>query len=201
MIHKNKYFDQRLIASKYIQRFLGLNSAADMLNLKLFPNAKEVGESMAMFYAVTEKIKVWDKRIKQDSNNVNIVVVGDGVSPRTACLFNFLTKWNTWSIDPNMRLVSYDNVKRLTVIPDKIENVKLQFDDDQIVIIILPHSHAPVFQCWDNIQANQKWLIKMPCCTHDNLNFPGYYYRDPFAITAKNEIYIWSNYKTLVNAD
>ena len=41
----------------------------------------------------------------------------------------------------------------------------------------------------------------MPCCTHDNLNFPGYYYRDPFAITAKNEIYIWSNYKTLVNAN
>lgn len=190
---KNKHYDNKHVPAKYIQRFLGLNSAADMLELKLFPNIKEIAESMAMFYAV-EKIMSWDNTIQRDKK-INVVVSGDGVVPRTACLFNYMTKWNTWSIDPAMRERNYSNVKRLTVIKDKIENIHLLFTEP--VIILMPHSHAPIKDTWNNIKSDKKWLIKMECCTRDRLPLEAYYYKDKHAITAANDIYIWNNYMKL----
>lgn len=164
-----------------------------MLELKLFPNLKEIAESMAMYYAV-ERIMEWDNQITRDSD-INIVVSGDGVTPRTACLFNYMTKWKTWSIDPAMRDRDYSVVKRLTVIKDKIENISLSFDEP--VIILMPHSHAPVKNTWENITSSKKWLVKMECCTRDKLPFEAYYYKDKCAITLANDIYIWNNYMTL----
>ena len=31
------------------------------------------------------------------------MVVGDGATPRAACIFAFLTLWNVYSIDPQMK--------------------------------------------------------------------------------------------------
>lgn len=190
---KSKQFDNRYVPSKYLQRFISLNSAVDMLELKLFPNLKEIGESMSMFYTVQDKLMVWDNNITRNDEDIRVVVVGDGVVPRTACLFNYMTRWHTWSIDPTMRNRNYDKVKRLTVIGKRIEDVDLNFND-QITIIILPHSHAPVQKCWDNIKSTRKWLIKMECCTHDKLDLPAYWFKDKYAITQANDIFIWNNY-------
>ena len=191
----DKKLKDKWVPAKYLQRFLSLNSAADMLEKRLFPTSntlKEVAESMSMFYAVSEKIMSWDTSIDRNMDNINIVVIGDGHTPRTAALFAYMTKWKCFSVDPEFRKEEY-NIKRLTLSKSKIEDVSYDFGDE-VTIIILPHSHAPVQKCWDNIKSNKKWLIKMECCTRDKLNIPAYFYKDKYAITPANEIYIWSNY-------
>lgn len=63
----------------YIDQFIGLKSAGDMLNLGLFPNAKEITESYAMFEA-TRKLYPLVKH----EEPATCIVIGDGVKPRTA---------------------------------------------------------------------------------------------------------------------
>lgn len=194
---KNKQYDMKTIPSKYIQRFISWKSAIDMWQLELFPNVKEIAESMSMLYAIEEKLSIWDENIKKNNPNINVVVVGDGVKPRTACIFAFNTTWKTWSIDPSMRDKDYSSVKRLSVIKSKVEDVETMDFGDEILIIIMPHSHAPIQECWNRFQSTRKWLIKLECCTHDKLNMPYFAYKDKYAITAANNIFIWSNYLDL----
>lgn len=191
---KNKHFDKNWIPAKYIQRFISWNSAIDMWQLKLFPNIKEVAESMSMFYAVEEKLMKWDPVIDRKAENINVVVVGDGTKPRTAAVFAFNMRWKCWSIDPDMREEDYSSVQRLTVIKSKVEDVEPIDFGDEILIIIMPHSHAPIKECWDRFKSTRKWLIKLECCTHDKLDLPYYAFSDKFAITKANNIFIWSNY-------
>lgn len=188
--HKDKY-----VPSKYLQRFISLNSASLMLEHKLFPSSntlKEIAESMAMFYAVEQKIMKWDETIQRTDPNVNIVVVGDGTKPRTAALFALMTKWNCISIDPAFSQLEYP-IKRLSLYKDVMENLNFHFENET-TIIILPHSHASVEQSWYRIRSTRKWLVKMECCTHDKLDLPAYFYKDKYAITPANEVYIWNNY-------
>ena len=75
---------------RYLNDFIKLNkSAADMLNLGLFPNAKEITESYSAFNAVKTKLKQYEL----GDPGVTVVSVGDGRTPRTAALFAFRTKW------------------------------------------------------------------------------------------------------------
>lgn len=195
---KNKYFDGKYIPAKYIARFFSWNSAPDLLERKIFPNIKEIAESMSMFNVVENMIFNWDDDIKQlrKENDVTVVVVGDGHSPRTAAIFCYLTGWNVISIDPEMRKTDWD-IQRLTCYNKRVEEVENMNFGDKPVIIIYPHSHAPVQIGWDKFQSTRKWLIKMECCTKDKLNLPYYSFRDEYAITKANQIFIWSNYKKL----
>jgi len=202
---KFKHYKHTLkqVPAKYLHRFLSLKSAADMLALELFPQSsilKEITESMSMWYAV-EKIMWWDTSIDRSKDNVNIIVVGDGTKPRTACIFNYMTKWDTWSIDPQMRTRDYSKVKRLSISNKTIEESGVMNFEDQITIILMPHSHAPIKQCWEKIISTRKWLVKLECCTRDRLNFPCYYYKDHNIISPANDIYIWNNYLTLQNTE
>lgn len=182
---KNNQFDKMNGSLKYINRFVALKSAEDMI--KYFPNVKEIAESMSMYYAVKDNLPI--KEIK------NVVVIGDGVYPRTAILFCYMTKLNCVSIDPDFRMLEdYNKVNKLKVIKSKIEDVdkkELVFEED--TVIILPHSHAPINICWKKIIAPRKYLIKMECCTHDKLPFKGILFKDPHAITTQNQIYIWDS--------
>lgn len=194
---KNKHFDKQWIPAKYIQRFHSWKSALDMWALGLFPNIKEVAESMAMFYAVEEKLMKWDSNIDRKAENINVVVIGDGTKPRTAAVFAFNMRWKCWSIDPDMKTTDYPTIQRLTVIKDRVENVDPIDFGDEILIIIMPHSHAPINECWNRFKSTRKWLIKLECCTHDRLNLPYFAYNDAFAITKANNIFIWCNYMQL----
>lgn len=195
---KNKYFDTKFIPAKYIARFLSWHSAADMLEQNMFPNIKEIAESMSMFYCVEEKLMSWDKYLKDNrgNNNVNIIVVGDGHRPRTGAVFAYSTKWKVISIDPEMKSTDH-NIQRLECFKCKVEDMPQHDFGDEPCIIILPHSHAPVQECWNKFESTRKWLIKMECCTKDKLDLPYYAFRDVNAITQANQIFIWSNYMDL----
>lgn len=191
---KNKQFDTKVCPSKYINRFVGLNSLEEFAKLKLFPNVKEVTESFSMYYTVKEQICQY---LDTDKSmfDVCIIVVGDGVSPRTASLFAFLSKAEVHSIDPLMRVEEYKGkINRLSLYKDKIEEVNI-YTDKTKVIILMPHAHAITEDSWDCVgDVEDKWLVKMPCCTKDELSWNKFLeFEDKYNMSPKNKIQIWNN--------
>ena len=83
---------------RYIDEFVRLSSAPTMLELNLFPNSKEISESMAMWEAYR---KFLAKHCADFTDEDAFIAVGDGATPRTAALFAFLGKGGTcFAIDP-----------------------------------------------------------------------------------------------------
>ncbi len=185
----------RITSTRYLERFFSLNSAEELIKYKLFPNPKEITESFGMLNAVETVIHNSDPYISKDNENITCIVVGDGQKPRTGALCAFLTKWNVYSIDPDMKWLNVANeITRLTCMAQKIEDAKLKLEVPGPVIIMMPHAHASAQASWDCIQSPKKWLVRMRCCTKDEINVPGISYNDPHVCSPKNKIEIHSNY-------
>lgn len=181
----------------YINRFIKLNCSSDLLGYKLFPNAKEITETFACLGSVEKVIHGFDETFAKNNKEVTACVIGDGVVPRTAAFLAHITAWNCVSIDPMMRRIDWNEIKRLKVYDTKVEQVPSQ--EAENVLIFMPHSHAPIESCW-NLYPNtkKKWLIKMPCCTHDRLNRPMLSYKDFGIWSEKRSMEIYCNYIDLI---
>ncbi|EEY62651.1 uncharacterized protein PITG_14429 [Phytophthora infestans T30-4] len=94
------------VSLRYLNEFVGkLHCAPALLQHGLFPDAKEVTESMALFNAVRRYIepKSEEESLKINGKHDGIVVVGDGNTPRTAAMFAFRMRgWKCYSVDPAM---------------------------------------------------------------------------------------------------
>ena len=121
--------------TRYLDEFVGLTCAPDLLALRVFPNAKEITESMAAYHAVRSHL--W-RTFKPGDSSVTLVAVGDGCTPRTAALFAMRTAWTCHSVDPRLRATDWA-VRRLTCWPNKIEDVARVAER---AIIVAVHSHA-----------------------------------------------------------
>jgi hypothetical protein len=124
----------------YLDEFVRLSYAPKLLSLGLFPDAKEITESMGIFNAVRRNCPF----IFEDNDLV--ISVGDGSTPRTASLFSELTNMQVLSIDPALKDISkYQNALNLSCISDTIENAYIeQYIDlynSKRVIIVAVHSH------------------------------------------------------------
>ena len=100
--------------TRYTDELLSLASAPTLLELRLFPNAKELTESFSIFNAA--RAHLTDKEFGFDFSDpaVTVIAVGDGYTPRTAALFGFRTKWRCVSVDPLMTTPSeWAKVQRL----------------------------------------------------------------------------------------
>lgn len=194
---KNSDFDKKMIPAKYINRFISLNSLEEFGKFGLFPNPKEVTESFGMYNAVMRYV-VENTDISKGHNDANVFVVGDGVTPRTAGLMAFMTKWDCFSIDPELRDNDYSGIRRLLCYSCKIEDFTTDFleGDDRPRIILMPHSHAEAQITWNKLANDKTWLITMPCCVRHQLNLPCIEYRDVAVASPKNFIKVYSNYKT-----
>jgi hypothetical protein len=173
---------------RYIENFLHKNkSASDMLQLEVFPNAKEITESYAAFNAAQHKLK-----FDLSDPNVTLVAVGDGHTPRTATLFAFRTNWKCISIDPglNTKKIPFweSKVNRLTCIPKYVENLNLHFKK---VLIVAVHSHANMQATLSHITGNVRSMIAIPCCiSYDGIP-PTKEYIDSGIWSPKNRVKIW----------
>ncbi len=161
---------------RYFDEFLGHKASIDMLELKLFPNAKEITESFSAYRAV---VKNFSKQVNLNDPNVNLVVVGDGSTPRTAATFAFRSQWNCISIDPNLNLKDrWRRINRLHCIKKNVEDVT---EDDlpkdfagKPTIIVAVHSHANLINAFNTIEylANREididsniiGVVALPCC-------------------------------------
>jgi hypothetical protein len=141
-------FKQR--SARYLDTFVKLKCAPDLLAAGIFPNSKEITESFAAFEAA--------KRFGFDWGNpeIRVCVVGDGSTPRTGATFAFRTRWQVVSIDPKARSKEW-NIARLTVMQNRFESVPIHKNEFDLYVLV--HSHSNI----DDVPAGNN-VISIPCC-------------------------------------
>lgn len=186
--------------ASYVDKFLKLNCAVDLLpifNDRQHAPLKEITESWGMYQAVINHI-----RRDVDNPNVNVVVIGDGCTPRTGALFAFLTKWSVLSIDPNFRK---DNpfcgvqVNKLHLCRCRLEDV-MPTNYARDVIIVMPHAHADANIALEKIKTRgMRSLVVCPCC-HPDKQLPqtssktsAIYYRDKYVLSEQNHMFVYKH--------
>jgi hypothetical protein len=185
---------------KYIEEFVRLSCAPDLLSTYLFPNAKEITESFACYDAVRKYI--WEDISPRD-DKIIFFAVGDGNQPRTAATFAHRTKWTCVSIDPllsignNKYYTKHPKIERLYMLRDKVENIKEPFIkdlDSRIVIIGLVHSHAQINDVYDKLKGRETYIISIPCCVRQDDIYgrkPDVEYEDVGIWSTKNLVKLW----------
>ncbi|EER06669.1 hypothetical protein Pmar_PMAR010370, partial [Perkinsus marinus ATCC 50983] len=143
----------------------------ELLDLELYPDAKEISESMAAFHAVRRHVAALN--IGMNDNNVGCVVVGDGSTPRTAALFAYRTSWQVWSIDPQLDASRYEGkVNRLHLLDRKIEDCQLFNANVKVWVIVCVHAHLRSLQDAVNCciapgkSGKLALVVAMPCCNN-----------------------------------
>jgi hypothetical protein len=191
---------------RYLDEFVsGLACAPLLLEMKMFPDAKEITESMGMFDACRRFLALDTDSIAKKvhtptTNKVpdGIVVVGDGATPRTASLFAFRTKqWQCYSIDPIARPDGpWKDIQRLKVAKDKIENVRIKL---KRAIVILMHAHVDLHVAIRSIEASEiVAVVACPCCNWHNRQAQLFgkaaddVFTDPAIMSVHNTVHVWS---------
>ncbi|MCU4753470.1 hypothetical protein OB919_16010 [Halobacteria archaeon AArc-curdl1] len=142
----------------YISEFLGLDCAVDILQTDLFPNGKEITETFAVYDAVRKH-----PDFNTTDEDVTMISVGDGSTPRTAGFFAYMTHWQCISVDPQLRVEGdHSKIDRLQCIPERIQ--EQSFEADRVVLAAV-HSHADLQESVDAVDAEEILVVAMPCCT------------------------------------
>jgi len=182
-------------SSRYFNEFIRLKCAPDLLALKLFPNAKEITESMGAYNAVRNHLKHFDFA----DPKITLVCVGDGSTPRTAALFAFRSAWTCYSVDPKIRdKTCWQRINRLLIRRRRIEEFNLASCGK--VVIVAVHSHADLTVAWDSVYASkEKVAVAIPCCKDQRIHRKGKWdeagdieYEDWGIWSPKRTIKIWS---------
>lgn len=177
--------------NKYLSELIRFRCGPDMLLQRLFPNSKEVTESFAAFHAAM-KIPGLDAHDAQ----VNVVVVGDGGTPRTAATFAYRTQWACVSVDPqlNTRKDWDAAINRLVVFPVRIEETS--FDLRNRTLVVAVHSHANLAVAVSRIKAPRLDVIAIPCCVEQKLACePTWELVDSHIMSPHNRILVWEDYR------
>ncbi|DBA05365.1 TPA: hypothetical protein N0F65_007527 [Lagenidium giganteum] len=201
---------QAPVSLRYLNEFVSkLQCAPALLDHKIFPDAKEITESMGLFNAVHRFLLPDEPAIAADESDANaksdgIVVVGDGNTPRSAAMFAFrLKNWKCYSVDPAMEKQStprshgWESIENLVVVRNKIENVRITL---RRAIVVLVHAHVTLPQALSAIDAETVLgVVTMPCCNwygeHEQLNgrHPDLVYDDFSVMSNHREIRLWAH--------
>lgn len=162
---------------------------------KLFPNTKEITETMAGYNAIaTHLTDVY----KFGDAEVQCLCVGDGHVPRTAAFIACMTKWNCFSIDPALRAYNY-RYKRLTLLSKPMQECESLLSNitGKPVILLLVHAHVTLDDCLKVVKPHRPKVISivaMPCCVPQTLGVPpNLEYSDNECLSHCNTIKVWKN--------
>lgn len=189
-------FKQRSL--RYLDEFVYLSCSADLLQMQLFPNAKEITESFAAYEAARKYL--WP-RVNPGDPKVKLVVVGDGSSPRTAATFAFRTKWDCHSIDPSLRnKTCWQSIGRLSLYRNKIEELrpgKFGIQSGDTVVLVLVHSHASITASVEAVTPCKNLnVIAIPCCFPQVLPYTLTDMYDDFGIHSPHRtVKVWADVK------
>jgi len=181
---------------KYISEFLGLDCAVDVLQSDLFPNGKEITETMAVYDAVRKH-----PEFDQQDEDITMVSVGDGSTPRTAGFFAYMTHWQCISVDPQLNTEGkHDEINRLRCIPERIQQQSIEADR---VVLTAVHSHADLQESVDVVDAEEILVVAMPCCQDLSLNDrePDKEYADWGCFSPERTIKIWHLDKNMTTGE
>ncbi len=155
----------------WTNRFIRLKCAPDLLVLGMYPNAKEITESMSAVEAVLRCCRgpiLGDQRVQA-------YVIGDGSTPRTGAMLAMRTRWTVHSIDPALKDRERNGrVQRLHVHRCKAEEFTLvpwPAWDLQLSVVVAVHSHAPFGPFWARVPS-PKLGIAIPCCVPQEADAP-----------------------------
>lgn len=181
----------RVANLRYFNEFWSLRCKFDLMEREIYPNPKEITESMTAYNAIRKYLR---KDFDFNDPDVVCICVGDGRSPRTGAMVAFRSKWQVFSVDPILKHPSEKyNIDRLTCMPYKIEDVPT-FKAKKVIVLAV-HSHASLPATLDKIQAEQVAVVALPCCTP--LEVPGqgpdYDYRDWGCWSPENRVKVWRN--------
>ena len=155
---------------RYMDEFMSLKCAPDLLAMKLFPNSKEVTETFASYRAITRNLF---KTVNVADTNVTLVSIGDGSTPRTAAMFAHRSRWTCVSVDPNLgNKGRWQGIDRLHMFPKKVEDLedhKLRPLLREKVLLVGVHSHADLQQAFlkfdrHNTGSAVIGVVALPCC-------------------------------------
>lgn len=171
---------------RHLDRFLGWGCAPTLLELGVFPDAQEVSESMAMLWALESRVMppsaakaaAGDKGATTSAGGrlaglsfrtegAVAVVVGDGATPRTACLLAMRSRFRRiCSVDPALPggpcvagrpgdtqqpvaggagdgWVPHPSVERVWLAAARVADVTIDIEsNDSHVVVLLPHCHV-----------------------------------------------------------
>ncbi|MDD3040553.1 MAG: hypothetical protein PHO71_22170 [Bacteroides sp.] len=180
---------------RYVDDFLGLKCAGDILNVhtKIFPNVKEISESQAAYFAIVNHLD-----ISPSDENVVLICPGDGKYSRTSILCAFRTKWTCINIDPEADTTLMDKVDRLTILNTKVQDLDLRFQEPTKLVIAAVHSHAPVLEIIKHLKCDgRRAMVAIPCCVSYRVPpyLPEFTYIDPYILSPKNDVLLWSDLK------
>lgn len=191
----------------YLDLALRLKCFPEMLRLGIFPNAKEVTESMSMFAALRKSLQMLglaDKDLSDPSGRV--LVVGDGRTPRTGAMVAMRSKWSVLSVDPALKskrgeVEDYPEVERLQTLSACVEDLDAATFSEFLsgataCWVLAPHSHGQVAHVVNLLEAAKVSyvLVSMPCCYPELQSLPRapeLSYEDLACLSPERTINIW----------
>ena len=186
-IYANQSFEGK---KRFIEKFVTLKCAPDLLALEVFPNAKEITESMAAMHAIKKYCLGF---LTLNDPSVHVVVVADGNSPRTGALMAFMSNWTVTSIDPRLKekWVKTSKIQRLECIDMMLENIPLT---DPIIaktkLVVGVHTHV-TYETMKEYFPNTPWII-IPCCVPYPEKESTHYYREPGIWSPENQVLLYN---------
>ena len=134
---------------RYVHEFIAdLRASPWLLEMKLFPDAKELTESMAAFNAAREHLI--DRGFNFKDTKTGLLAIGDGSTPRIACLYAVRTNWTCFSVDPQMKLTGgWSEVQRLFTANKKIQEFCIEgclgnekSNEIEKLVVVMMHCHV-----------------------------------------------------------
>ena len=211
--------DEQKHLFRYIDEFLSLKCAEDLIAHKIYPNAKEITESFSVLHALRTYLNSSSKDPSHrdyhfENSNVTAVVIGDGSTPRIASLLCFITKWNSvYSVDPMLNIKknrSWNKIRHLKCKRSKIEDLTIKIERDHNVVVLLMHSHVLLDRSLESLcftdgedrkSKSKIAVVTVPCCQfvekHKTLydKQADFTFTDVSMATDKNTFYIWKDVK------
>lgn len=174
----------------YLTDFINMKCSPDILATRVFPNAKEITESMGAFVAHRKNLLSF---CGFGDRSRTAFVIGDGSTPRTGVLLAFLTRWSVVSLDPNMK-GEWSGIERIRTAPIKIEDLAERPKDGDAVFMV--HSHAPIAAVERWIGGASVSVVSIPCCVQHRTMFgrpPMVEYADWRIHSPERTVKIWKS--------
>ena len=153
---------RRSATLRHLDEFVKMRCSPELLRLSIYPNAKEITESMAAYHAYRTFFHKW---LPAGSA---IACVADGSSPRTAALFAFRNSKEfsrVLSIDPALKWdgPKYDEVRGMVGWAQSVYDIDTV---EEPSLLVLVHAHVDLGKTMKKF-PNCCGVIVLPCC-----NFP-----------------------------
>ena len=171
----------------HLDFFFSKKCASSIMHTQLFPNAKEISESVGLWRAATKHFE-----LDTQSFGITCLCVGDGCSPRLGVLCAFFTKWHVLSIDPELHtkyIPQIKDVDRFFCFQQKIEDflgeekkkenktitAVIPWETTTTLLVMGQHAHVHFEKVVHQLKSQMDRhscrlrLAIMPCCVRHSL--------------------------------